>query len=614
MPQLQTSAYPPEMPLVIRLLGAPSIEIDGLQARSPRGRKSWGLLAYILLAERPPSRQRLAALLFADADDPLGALRWSLAEIRRSLRPHAEVSGDPLAIRFVADEAPIIDILEAADIPVAGLADGELLEGMTFEGCDAFETWLLVERRRLAAVVEGALHEHALHRLATGDAAEATAVASRLVAINPLDENFQELLVRCLATSGQREAALTQASNCRELFVRELGVEPSPSLRRAADVAAGSISSPPQIGSAAACAQLEAGRAAISAGAVDAGLDCLRRATGEAEASGDRHLHVEALVELGGALVHAVRGRDEEGAAVLHEALAMAQATGDPQLTATPCRELGFIDVQAGRRERADSWLAEAERLVEGDDAALAAILGVRGMNLSDSARYGDALEVLEASVEHADRAGSRRQRAWSAALVGRIYLITGRTAEARTAIDDVLAIAQDERWTAFAPWPETLRGDVDLDEREVDSARDRYAHAFALACELGDPCWEGVAAKGLGLVEARRGDPSLATAWLDDARSRCTRWPDAYQWVHAAVLDATCDIAIDLGDERSSTYVEQLATVASRAGLRDLVVRSHVHRARLGQPGALEAAAIGAADIDNPVLAALVEGVTHGR
>jgi hypothetical protein len=56
--------------LTIRLLGPPAIERDGLLLRSPRGRKGWALLSY---------------LLFGDADDPLGALRWTLAELRRSL-------------------------------------------------------------------------------------------------------------------------------------------------------------------------------------------------------------------------------------------------------------------------------------------------------------------------------------------------------------------------------------------------------------------------------------------------------------------------------------------------------------------------------------------------
>src|SRR5664279_3692011 len=54
--------------LTIRLLGAPGIERDGLPLRSPRGRKSWALLAYLLLAERPPNRRYLAEMLFSDAD------------------------------------------------------------------------------------------------------------------------------------------------------------------------------------------------------------------------------------------------------------------------------------------------------------------------------------------------------------------------------------------------------------------------------------------------------------------------------------------------------------------------------------------------------------------
>jgi DNA-binding SARP family transcriptional activator len=605
------------MRLAIRLLGAPSLEVDGGPARSPRGRKAWAVLAYVLLAERPPSRQRLATLLFGDADDPLGALRWTLAEIRRALRPHAEIEGDPVELRFADDGPSAVDALDVLGVVATGdasdveLPDGELLEGMEFDGCDAFETWLLVERRRLAGVVEAALHEQALHLLAGGRPAEATGAASRLVARNPLDENFQELLVRCLAAAGERDAAVEQAERCIELFRRELGVEPALSVRRAADTGPGAMSPPPNIGSAGARAQLEAGKAAISAGVVDAGLDCLRRAVLESDASGDGHLHVEALVELGGALVHSVRGRDEEGAAILHEAL---ERSTDHRLTAQASRELAFIDVQAGRRDQADRWLAEAEQAAADDHGELASILGVRGMNLLDRARYAEALETLQRSIDEADLAGARRQHAWSLSMVARIYLETGRQIEARGAINGSLAITQDERWTAFSPWPESIRADIDLVDDEVDTARDRYAHAYALACQLGDPCWEGVSARGLGLVEARAGATTPAMTWLDDAYTRCMRWPDAYQWVRATILDTTCDVSIAADDPRAPAYVEQLAALASRTGMRHLVVRSHVHRARLGQPGALEAAAIGAAAIDNPLLTELVEGTSDAN
>ena len=593
---------------MIRLLGRPSIEADGAPVRPPRGRKSWAVLTYVLLAERPPSRRHLAGLLFGDADDPLGALRWSVAEVRRALRPHAEVGGDPLTIAFVGDEPPTIDVLAIDDADVVRAGEGELLEGMSFDGSDAFETWLLVERRRLTGVVESALHEDALHHLALGHTADATALASRLVTINPLDENFQELLIRCLASSGQRDAALRQAEQCRELMVRELGVEPSPSVRQAAELRPGALSPPPSVGRAAARAQLEAGRAAIAAGAVDAGLDCLRRAVVEGEGSGDDQLHGAALVELGGALVHSVRGRDEEGSAVLHEGLAVAVRSGDQRLAATASRELGFVDVQAGRRTQADAWLVKAEALADGDDAELGSILGVRGMNLLDRAYHADALATFDRSIEHSARAGAKRQHAWSLSLVARAHLEMGRTADAWTAIDRSLEITRDERWTAFAPWPEAVRAEIDLNERDLDTAMDRYSHAFALACQVGDPCWEGMAAKGLGMTEAERGDLALAMTWLDDGYIRSTRWPDGNQWVTASVLDVTCGVAIARGDERAPSLVERFATLAAKTDMRLLVVHSHVHRGRLGQPGAVEAAAAAAATIDNPVLTELVE------
>lgn len=601
------------MRLTVRLLGTPSIEVDGVPARRPRGRKSWGLLAYLLLTDSPPSRQRLAALLFADADDPLGALRWSLAEIRRTLRPAAEIAGDPVTVAFAEGVAVEVDATDPGMGDSLALDRGELLEGMNFDGCEVYETWLLVERRRLGAAVEGVLHQDALRALAVGSTAEAVTLATHLVTRNPLDENHHELLVRALATAGDRGAALAQAEACEQLFRRELGLEPSPAVRRAVEVPAGSLSPAPHVGRAAARAQLDAGRAAIDAGAVDAGLDCLRRAEREADAICDHHLRVEALIELGAALVHSVRGRDEEGAAVLHEAFAEAQEHGDARLLARTCRELGFVDVQAGRRECAGKWLSMAASWAEDDHAELAAILGVDGMSLSDSARYPEALDRLTGSVEHALSADGRRQQAWSLSLIGRIHHLRGDQVASKEVLNDCLALVQNERWTAFMPWPETLRGDVDRAWHEPGSARDRYAHAYALACQLGDPCWEGMAARGLGLVEADAGELEPALLWLDDARARCTRWPDAYQWVHGAVLDATCGIALDAGDRRGPRWVDELAGLAARTGMRELVVRSHLHEARLDRPGALEAAGLGAADIDNAALAALVEGASHG-
>jgi DNA-binding SARP family transcriptional activator len=129
----------------------------------------------------------LASLLFADADDPLGALRWSLAELRRVLDDPLMLRGDPPAFRL--PEGAVVDVLallspERGRVPAAGLegevARGDVVSGMSFPGCPAFETWLSYQRRHVAGVAEAVMGEEALERLAAGDAAGACELAARL--------------------------------------------------------------------------------------------------------------------------------------------------------------------------------------------------------------------------------------------------------------------------------------------------------------------------------------------------------------------------------------------------------------------------------------------------
>src|ERR687891_655560 len=78
------------MGLRIQLLGSPKIERDGVSVDAPRGYKTWGLLTYLVRTRVPSSRERLANLLFPEAGDPLGSLRWTLSVLRRQLGEHAE--------------------------------------------------------------------------------------------------------------------------------------------------------------------------------------------------------------------------------------------------------------------------------------------------------------------------------------------------------------------------------------------------------------------------------------------------------------------------------------------------------------------------------------------
>jgi DNA-binding SARP family transcriptional activator len=592
--------------VAIRLLGKPRIERDGEIVATARGRKTWALLTYLVLCERPPPRSRVASLLFPDADDPLGALRWTLADLRRMLGAEAVAGGDPLQLRLPADVSVDIAVERGlAGNPPFALPDGELLEAMSFPSCPAFESWLGVMRRYLGGAVRALAHDEALARLAAGDLDRATALATRLVSDDPLDQTGQELLIRCFARAGRAADAQRQLAECEALLGRELGTVPGPELARAAresGVLRGGAAGDRE----AALAQLEAGEAALEAGAVEPGVEILRQACAEAAGSGDEQVQARTLAVLGSALVHAVRGRDEEGALRLHEALRLAEVCGDRATAAIACRELGYIDTQAGRSPSAGRWLQRATELAEGSDE-LCAVLGVRGMALSDRGHYAAALELLNKSVARAERCDRRRQAAWSLSLIGRVHLLRGDINLAMPVIEDSLALVTAERWTAFRPWPQALRGEAALLAGDADRAAEDLDQSFRLACRLGDPCWEAMTCRLAGLLAAERSNLIAAREHFADALARATRVSDAYTWVHAHVLDGCATLAVASDDRDAGATVDRLAALAERCGLRELIVRAHVHRARLGDPASMETARVLASEIDNPALSALL-------
>lgn len=483
--------------------------------------------------------------------------------------------------------------------------DRELLEGMSFANSPSFEVWLAAERHRLGATAEAVLREAALARLAVAEPNDAVHLASRLVRLNPLDENFQALLVRSLAASGDGIGAARQAAACRELFQRELGVRPGATLEAAIRTTTAAPTAPPATGRAAATAQLDAGGAAIAAGALEAGLQCLRRAIVDADASGDSVLRVRTRNAIGGALVHAARGRDEEGSTALHEALAIGQV-GCPVLAAAACRELAYVEFLRGHYERAQVWLHRAASLAEGDHAEQARIAIVHGSTLSDTAHYPQAVEMLRSAASQAGAAGDTRQVAYAMSMAGRALLLCGELEGATALLDESLALAQTG-WTAFVPWPQSLRAEVDLMLDHVDTAAERFEHAFALGCQLDDPCWEGIAGRGLARVAMVRGEPQRAVEILLDTISRSVRLPDAYLWGKAYALDVLCEVSVQQRMPQAPLWIDELQRLAARSGMREFSVRSHLHRAYLGDSASGAAARLLACEITNPILQSAV-------
>ena len=597
--------------LSIRLLGRPSIERSDGAAYRLRSRKSWALLAYLLLSEVAPTRSQLVGLLFSEADDPLRALRWSLAEIRRGLGEGASLGGDPVVLRLpegaVVDVAVLTRSAWADAIEVVGL-DAELLDGVAPRGAPTYESWLLSERRRLAAAAESVLHEAAVGLLARGALDRARGFAVRAAAMSPLDENHQALLIRLYRLAGADTAAEEQYAAWAELLDTELGVAPGSAVEAAMRERPRERVGVPTDASIEAA--IEAGTAAIGAGAIEPGIASLRSAVRLADAGRAVRLRVRSRQVLAEALIHSLRGLDEEGLAHLHEADRLAVEEGDPVGSAQARAELGYVDFLRARYDRAELWLTESLGLASGQPSVQAKASTYLGSVHSDRGNYPRALTLLHDALELSRQAGETRREAYTLAMLGRLDLIRGEVDHADALLTEAVDLAQRQHWLSFLPWPQALQGEVQLARQDPARAGETLEQAFARACQLGDPCWEGMSERGLALVAEATGDTDRAFTTLLDARARASRLADPYVWLEAYILDALCDLGRRHAHPETRAWIENMSDLTSRTGMRELTVRAMVHSAALGNPGDASAAALLAADIENPVLHGLVQAV----
>jgi hypothetical protein len=70
----------------------------------------------------------------------------------------------------------------------------------------------------------------------------------------------------------------------------------------------------------------------------------------------------------------------------------------------------------------------------------------------------------------------------------------------------------------------------------------------FALSCQLGDPCWEAVTARGLAHIYAAQDEPQRAMEWLGEARRRCARETDGYAALQVEILSDMAEISLKQG------------------------------------------------------------------
>ena len=589
----------------IRLLGPPKIESPGNTPPQPKGRKAWAVLAYLALQPDGISRGRTATLLFPDAADPLGALRWNLSELRRTL-DGVSITGDPLRLTLLqswhCDALELVGSANGRGVDPRTF-DGQLLEGLSFADSPVFDSWLAEQRYRLENCIQSLLYEASLAALAAGAPADAVELATLALHRDPFHADSTAVLVKALVALGEHRRARDEVTKCSELYHRELGLPLPAEVRRALSDSGPAADPELHANVATVRSYLDAGTTSLSAGAVDRGLDQLRLAVVLAQRTTDRHLVAESLVALAGALIHQAGGRGAEVADFLHRALSAEAPDGVSRTAAAAFRELGYLSVQRGVPDRAAGWLNRAMQAAQGIPDEQARILAIQGMLASDTAHYGDAVAAFAESRRLARTVRNRRQQAFSEALLGRVHLLRGDLELAAAALDRALEGVADEHWTAFEPFVAGVRGETYLAAGRLDAAADLIDRSWVMAELAGDHCYMALAAGAEARLFLAHGDLAAAEHWVD----RGLEPKPWYLWYTARLLDVAAEVAIATGSPRASQFVERLATLASRSGMREFVVRAQSHRAELGDQAAAQAVPWLAKEIDNPALTAFL-------
>jgi len=235
--------------LSVRLFGSLDVTLDGEVVTAFKSDKARALLAYLIVeAQHPHRREKLAGLLWPEWPERAahGNLRRVLANLRLAIGDHQaappflHISRHTIQFNSASDAwvdvTAFTELLEAkGDLQqligqlekAVALYQGDFLEGFSIPDSAAFEEWALLNRERFRRLMMVALHRLGRCHEQRGDYESALRHAWRQVELEPWQEEGHQQVMRLLALSGQRSAALAQYESCRRLLAQELGVEPA---------------------------------------------------------------------------------------------------------------------------------------------------------------------------------------------------------------------------------------------------------------------------------------------------------------------------------------------------------------------------------------------------
>jgi WD40 repeat protein/DNA-binding SARP family transcriptional activator len=215
-----------------------------------------GLLAYLAVeAVRLHQRSTLAGLFWPDHPEDLA--RTNLRHVMRQLRqllpsslneppvllanqqtvqlnPAYEISIDVIRFRELLADCERCEHKEWEDCAAcierateaAALYQGAFLADLSIPDSDLFEEWRAVQRELLHRQALELFFSLSTYHEERNEWEQARHYAARQLELEPWREEAHRQMMRLLARSGQRTAALAQYAQCRTVLRQELGIEP----------------------------------------------------------------------------------------------------------------------------------------------------------------------------------------------------------------------------------------------------------------------------------------------------------------------------------------------------------------------------------------------------
>jgi predicted ATPase/DNA-binding SARP family transcriptional activator len=240
--------------LELSLLGRFQIALNGQPITAHLTAKTQALLVFLASeGHEPHRRDALAGLLWPA--EPNEAARNSLRQALHQLS-HALGDADPSfllttpqtvqfnpACDYAVDVTEFTTVLQACETHrhrqretcracvarvqrAAALYHGDFLAEFFLKDSTAFEEWALVKREQLARSALSGLQHLAEYYARCGEFEGMEQAARRQIAIDPYHEEAHRQLMRALAGSGQRTAALAHFEAMCQMLIAELGAKP----------------------------------------------------------------------------------------------------------------------------------------------------------------------------------------------------------------------------------------------------------------------------------------------------------------------------------------------------------------------------------------------------